>query len=34
MVNKKEVTYDDIEKLTEEVKDFIQNKGFDISDEF
>ena len=34
MSKKKEVSYDDIEKLTEEVQDFIKNKGFDISDEF
>ena len=31
---KKEVSYDDIEKLTEEVKEFIKSKGFDIMDEF
>jgi len=29
----KEVSYDDIEKLTEEVQDFIKRKGFDIYDE-
>ena len=32
--NKQEVTYDDIEKLTTEVKNFIVNKGFTIMDEF
>lgn len=31
---KKEVSYDDIEKLTEEVQEFIKSKGFDIMDEF
>jgi len=29
----KELSYDDIEKLTEEVQDFIKRKGFDIYDE-
>jgi|APGre2960657404_1045060.scaffolds.fasta_scaffold531812_1 L-arabinose isomerase len=29
----KEISYDDIEKLTEEVQDFIKRKGFDIYDE-
>lgn len=32
--DKKEVSYDDIEKLTEEVQEFIKSKGFDIVDEF
>jgi len=31
---KQEVSYNDIEKLTEEVKNFITDKGFDIIDEF
>ena len=31
---KKEVSYNDIEKLTEEVQEFIKSKGFDIMDEF
>ena len=31
---KKEVSYDNIEKLTEEVQEFIKSKGFDIMDEF
>ena len=34
VTDKKEVTYDDIEKLTEEVQEFIKSKGFDIVDEF
>lgn len=34
-VNKKqEVSYDAIEKLTEEVQGFIKSKGFDIVDDF
>jgi hypothetical protein len=31
---KQEVSYNDIEKLTEEVQEFIKSKGFDIIDEF
>ena len=31
---KQELLYNDIEKLTEEVKNFITDKGFDIIDEF